>query len=329
MRIRTSITLVSAALVGAATLAPGPSEAAPVSTSLVYSMSSTRAAPVALAGASVSGAIYVFTTPDSSTTTKVLFYVDDPSRLKAAYHQENTAPYDLVGGTVATANAFATTAVADGQHSLTAAVYDSGGTVQVVTASFTVANGAPPVQPPSDQVHLAWPSNPATTFTALWTTGSAATPAQLRYRLAGTTAWTAVTGALKPSGSAGSLRQATATGLTPDSSYEYEVLGDGGAWSSTATTRTVGPASQFSFVYEADTGVAGRLDGLATGTIPVLNEIKALDPNLILDGGDNVSRDTDVRYATVDQGIDAWFHQEQPIASRAPIMPTTATTRCC
>ena len=311
-----------AGLVLVTALAPSPSEAAPVATSLVYSTSSSRSAPVPLGGATVAGAIYAFTTPDSSTTSKVLFYVDDPQRLKAAYRQENSAPYDLAGGTVGTAVAYPTSGLADGGHTLTAAVYDSGGTVAVITSTFSVANGPPPTQLAYDQVHLAWPGDPATTFTVLWTTGSAATVPQLRYRSSGTTTWTTVTGALKSSGSSRSLRQASATGLTPDASYEYQVLGDGGVWSTSWTTRTLGAASALTFAYEADTGVAGRLDGLATGTIAVRNEIAALDPHLILGGGDYVSRDTDVRYPTVDQGIDAWFHQEQPIATRAPIMPT-------
>ncbi len=321
MRNRT-IVVVAAGFAAAAALAPVPSTAAPVATTLVYATSASRTAPLSLSGATVSGSIYAFTTPDSTTTTKVLFYVDDPNRLRAAYRQENTAPYDLAGGTATVASPYATSALADGSHTLTAAVYDSGGTVQVVTATFAVANGPVAPQPAYDQVHLAWPGDPATTFTALWTTGHAATLPQLRFRLAGTSVWTIVTGALKPSGSAGSLRQATASGLTPDASYEYQVLGDGGVWSTSSTTRTIGVGSPFTFAYEADTGVAGRLDGLATGTLAVRDEITALDPQLILGGGDYVSRDTDVRYSTVDQGIDAWFHQEQPIASRAPIMPT-------
>ena len=317
-----TVVVVAAGFVAVAALAPVPSSAAPVATTLVYATNASRTAPLPLSGATVSGSIYALTTPDSSTTSKVLFYVDDPNRLRAAYRQENTAPYDLAGGTVTVASPYATSALTDGSHTLTAAVYDSGGTVQVVTATFTVANGPPAPQPAYDQVHLAWPGDPATTFTVLWTTGQAATVPQLRFRLAGTTTWSTVTGALKPSGSAGSLREATATGLTPDASYEYQVLGDGGVWSTSSTTRTIGAGSPFTFTYEADTGVAGRLDGLATGTLAVRDAIKAFDPNLILGGGDYVSRDTDVRYATVDQGIDAWFHQEQPLATRAPIMPT-------
>ncbi len=302
-------------------LVPAASQAAPVATSLRYSTAPSRASAVALDGATVAGAVYAFTAPDSATTSRVLFFIDDTARTKAAYHQENTAPFDLAGGTTTTASPYATTALANGAHTLTVVVYDAGGTQQVVTATFTVANAVGPAKAP-EQIHLAWPAAPATTFTAVWVVGSASTPASLRYRIAGAATWSTVAGSLKTSGTAGSLRQATASGLTADSTYEYQVLGDGGTWSDVLSTRTVGATSPFSFVYEADTGVAGRLDGLAAGTLGVLGAIKAQDPNLILGGGDYISYDTDTRYATIDQARDAWFRQEQPLASRAPLMPT-------
>ena len=66
----------------------------------------------------------------------------------------------------------------------------------------------------------------------------------------------------------------------------------------------------------------GREDGLATGTKQVVDEIAALNPLLVLPGGDYAYFNTDKRYGTLENTIDAWFNQVQPIASSSPMMPT-------
>jgi hypothetical protein len=114
------------------------------------------------------------------------------------------------------------------------------------------------------------------------------------------------------------------TGLKPSTAYEYRVQGDGGTWSEVYSTRTappLGPAD-FDAVYFADTGLVGRKDGLATGTQQVVDEIAAINPLLVLPGGDYAYFNTDKRYGTHENTIDAWFNQVQPIASRSPMMPT-------
>ena len=97
----------------------------------------------------------------------------------------------------------------------------------------------------------------------------------------------------------------TPTGLIPDTEYEYRVQGTAGSWSDVRSTRTApasGPAS-FDAVFVADTGLIGRTDGLASGTAQVRDEIAALDPRLVLGGGDYAYYNTETRFATLDEAI--------------------------
>jgi hypothetical protein len=173
-------------------------------------------------------------------------------------------------------------------------------------------------------VHLAWVEDPATTLTVVWRTRDVTTPSTIEYREVGATLWLTASGALRTSGTSGTLHEVTLRSLAPATAYEYRVLGDGGVRSPAFTTRTApapGPAD-FTAVYVADTGLIGRLDGLATGTAQVVDEIAALQPTLVLPGGDYIYYDTDRRFGTLDNTIDVWFNQMQPIAAHAPLMPT-------
>ncbi|MEX2123342.1 MAG: metallophosphoesterase family protein [Woeseia sp.] len=291
---------------------------------LDVSLSPDRTNPVPLDGATVTGNIYVFTTPESGASS-VRFWLDNPGMTGSPRHSESNAPFDFVGGTVSTATAFQTEQVADGGHSITAAIVRSDGMTEVVTATFVVSNEpAPPTEGPPDQVHLAWVEDPATTLTIVWRTRNVTTPSSADYRPAGATSWQSEIGAPRPSGTSGILHEVTLRRLTPDSGYEYRVPGDGGVWSPAFTTHTAPPAgpADFSVIYVADTGLVGRLDGLATGTQQVVDEIVALQPTLVLPGGDYVYFDTDKRYGSLQNTIDAWFNQMQPIAARSPLMPT-------
>jgi len=162
-------------------------------------------------------------------------------------------------------------------------------------------------------------------LTVVWRTVTTSSPSTVEYRTAGSSTWQLASGALRPSGTTGTLHEATITSLSPSTAYEYRVLGgDGSTWSSVFSTRTAPApgAASFDAVYVADTGLVGRTDGLATGTQQVVDEIAALNPLLVLPGGDYAYFDTDKRYGSLDNTIDAWFNQMQPIASRSPLMPT-------
>ena len=115
----------------------------------------------------------------------------------------------------------------------------------------------------------------------------------------------------------------TLRSLQPATSYQYRVRGDDATWSAVYTARTApppGPAN-FDAVYVADTGLVGRTDGLASGTQQVIDEIARLNPLLVLGGGDYAYYDTDKRYGSLDNTIDAWFNQMQPVAARSALMP--------
>jgi hypothetical protein len=218
-------------------------------------------------------------------------------------------------------------------HELTVAVDPSGLGRGTYTAEVTVAGaGLDPLAIPvtlqvvdslePDQVHLSWTEEPSTTLTVVWRTWETSTPHVVEYRRAGTTAWQTATGAARPSGTTGTLHEVTLEGLTPSTAYEYRVRGDGSAWSDVFTARTAPPPgpADFDAVYVADTGLVGRADGLATGTQQVVDEIAALNPDLVLLGGDYAYYNTDQRYGTLDNTIDAWFNQMQPVGSKAPMM---------
>lgn len=176
----------------------------------------------------------------------------------------------------------------------------------------------------ADQIHLSWTQDPSTTFTVVWHTWDTAAASDVEYRKQGDAVWQSAAGSLRASGTSGTLHEATLAGLLPGTDYEYRVLGDGGVWSDVFTTKTAPPAgpADFDFIFVADTGLIGRLDDLATGTEQVRDEIAAMNPDLVLLGGDYAYYSTDTRYGTLDTTIDAWFNQMEPIGARSPMMPT-------
>jgi hypothetical protein len=132
-----SISGINAALAAVSPAASGQSTSSTYS--LLVSSSSNRSSPASLSGKTVSGKIYVFTSPDSGVY-RVRFYLDNPNMTGTPRRTESSAPYDFAGGTVSTANPFDTTTVSDGSHTITAAVVLTNGSTEVVNATFTVAN---------------------------------------------------------------------------------------------------------------------------------------------------------------------------------------------
>ena len=128
------------AFAGAAALVVVPSAAHSASPySLQLSMSASRASPVPLAGKSLSGSVYVFTAPDSGVR-QVRFYVDDAG-MSGVPLIERAAPFDLRSTNEdGTAKPLDTRTLANGQHTVTAAVDKAAGGTDVLQATFTVAN---------------------------------------------------------------------------------------------------------------------------------------------------------------------------------------------
>lgn len=107
---------------------------------LKASTKSDRSGAINLEGATASGNIYAFTSPDTSGISQVAFYLDDPNMTGTPKQVEKLTPYDFVGGSTSTANPFDTTKVSDGSHTITAKVTLSDGTTKTASASFTVQN---------------------------------------------------------------------------------------------------------------------------------------------------------------------------------------------
>ena len=125
-------------------LLPPIQSAAVVNYQLSLSLSNDRSNPIPLQGETVSGKIYVFTSPDTevatSSSNRVLFYLDDMEMTGSPVQAERLAPFDFAGGSVEVANSFDTNTIADGSHTITASLPLVGGSRTVVHATFTVAN---------------------------------------------------------------------------------------------------------------------------------------------------------------------------------------------
>jgi hypothetical protein len=123
-------------------LAAGPLAARASAYSLVVSSSADRSAPAPLEGKTVSGNIYVFVSP-STGVIQVRFYLDDPARTGSPIKTENGAPWDFAGtdsDTARSAKPYDSNLLANGQHTITAAIDKSAGGTDVISSSFTVSN---------------------------------------------------------------------------------------------------------------------------------------------------------------------------------------------
>jgi large repetitive protein len=123
-------------------LVPLSAQAGSDTYSLLVSKSPNRSTPVQLAGQTVSGNIYVFTSP-STGAKKVSFYLDDPTMSGAPRFVEKSAPHDF-NGTAAdkTAIPFHTATIANGSHTITAKIERTDGLIDVVESTFEVQNTA-------------------------------------------------------------------------------------------------------------------------------------------------------------------------------------------
>ncbi|GAA4886005.1 fibronectin type III domain-containing protein [Ferrimonas pelagia] len=172
------------------------------------------------------------------------------------------------------------------------------------------------------QLHLAWDQG-SDSFTAVWFSANDGTDSLLQYRASGASQWQSASGSVRHSNADGLYHQATASGLSPSTLYDYRVQIRPQSVSQIYQTQSA-PASgsEWDLLYFADTGLVGRGDGLATRTQAVIDAMTAMTPELLLPGGDLIYYNTDNRYGTLERSIDAWFDQMYEIASRVPMMPT-------
>ncbi|MBY5991724.1 metallophosphoesterase [Ferrimonas balearica] len=170
------------------------------------------------------------------------------------------------------------------------------------------------------QLHLTW-DHAQNSFTAVWFTPDNGAQSELQYRLLGSTAWQSVIGSVRHSNEDGWYHQASVA-TTRGATYQYRVRLDSTGFSRVYQVRAHPAADEpWDLTFVADTGLLGRLDGLTNGTQAVIDAMKAIDPHLILLGGDYAYYDKDKRYGTLERTIDAWFNQMAPLAPYAPMMP--------
>ena len=99
----------------------------------------SRAGSVALAGVSLSRTASVYIHYATAVTySNVSFWIDDPTRARAAYHVEFNPPYDFNNGSVTAATSYALSGLTVGSHTVTVAALRSNGTTFVTSATFTV-----------------------------------------------------------------------------------------------------------------------------------------------------------------------------------------------
>src|SRR5207237_10720035 len=123
-----------------ATSTDGTSPLASSVFSLQVSAAADRSASSALQGQTVAGTIYVFVSP-ASGVTRVRFWLDNPQMSGTPRQTEGAAPWDFAGtATNGTANPTNTTTIANGSHTITAAVDKSAGGTDVLSSTFTVGN---------------------------------------------------------------------------------------------------------------------------------------------------------------------------------------------
>lgn len=97
---------------------------------------------VPLDGEVVSGDVFIHV-ESSHPVDRVAFYLDDPARQQPPRQTERVYPYDFAGtwGSPPVRAPFDTSTLADGWHTVTAAVTYSSGTTDTLQADFEVRNG--------------------------------------------------------------------------------------------------------------------------------------------------------------------------------------------
>jgi hypothetical protein len=174
-----------------------------------------------------------------------------------------------------------------------------------------------------ERVRLSWTEDTSTSMTIRWDGGGDAPAVEWRER--GATEWAVTPGRevseQQPTDRAPTF-EVVLRGLPPGTEYEHRITHDGSVTETRSflTAPTVGAPFRIAFV--ADTGIAGRFDGLAAGTARVLDEVASTAPTLVLGGGDYAYLNSDSRFADQNQAMDAWLKMMEPLVATVPLMPT-------
>jgi|GEM_PF-1254776 len=285
---------------------------------ILVSSNADRSAPQSLETQSLKDAVYIFVA-GADDASQVRFYLDD-NRIQT----ENRFPWDAAGTAPnGLAQPLDTRNFSDGSYILRVEIQPSEGPLETVEANLQIVNQPPPEEgSDASQLHLGWKESPAHSFSIMWFS-PASSEASVKFRLTGEQAWQVATGGLNHQTADGHYLSVDVNGLLANAQYEFQVSLAPQIWSRSYRASTMpasGPQS-FTAGFVADTGLKGRLDGLASGTQGVIDELQALDPDFIMLGGDYAYFDTDKRFGTLERSISAWFDQMAPIAHSKVMMP--------
>lgn len=174
-------------------------------------------------------------------------------------------------------------------------------------------------------IHLSWTNQPESSLTITWSTASGNNDCLVKFREKGTEKWIVKNGQSEKSPGDNWIHSVVIENLKPSGSYEYMVSAErnlGTVFSEVFETATApaGNNSSFSFSFITDTGLDGRLDNNATGSLRVLNELLFEKPDFLLGGGDYAYANRDKRFKNTNEAINRCFGQNQPLLARIPMM---------
>jgi acid phosphatase type 7 len=183
------------------------------------------------------------------------------------------------------------------------------------------------VDPAPAQVHLSWADARCRSVAVTWC-GPADAEGWVRVRQIGGDARWSVPGRAGPTidGELAPFVFRAASGpLEPGARYEYDVVHEiagrrhvtsGGSFSALPLAGD----AEISFAFVADTGIAGRADGLCDGANRVVEELRRTDAAFVVAAGDFAYRSSDPRLLTPNDGVRAWLDQMGPVAMHRPLL---------
>lgn len=182
-----------------------------------------------------------------------------------------------------------------------------------------------------------------------WATNSRVMRPRLEYRLPDATDWLTVEASSRAAPRNGLLatdtilHQALLAPIQPGTAFEYRVVHDIHVWedgqrtgierfTTVDKTARVPPDNTqrpLSVAFISDTGLSGRVDGLASGAAAIRRHLGDDAPHLILGGGDYAYANRDGRFAFPSTAIDEWLREWSSLLERAVFVPQWGNHECC
>lgn len=96
-------------------------------------------APVTLGGLQLEGDVFITIEPTTGLQ-QVEFFLNDPNLTGEPFQYEQNPPFDFAGGTSASPDAWDTTTLPDGNHTISARLWMPDGSIEVIEAPFVTQN---------------------------------------------------------------------------------------------------------------------------------------------------------------------------------------------